>query len=66
MTKIEEIYEYVLPEMEAHDIEDTPENRYAFLLGLQAAWREDESFSIEKLAYQIELIIEIMRLSRLI
>ena len=34
MTKIEEIYEAVLPEMDANKIEDTTENRLIFLEGL--------------------------------
>lgn len=59
MTRIEEIYETVLPEMEANGIEDTIENRIVFLQGLYDGWKEDEDRCIEKTLYQIALISEI-------
>jgi hypothetical protein len=60
MTKTEEIYEFVLQEMEANDIEDTIENRLAFLEGIREAWSEDSDASVEKALYQIALNSEIM------
>lgn len=62
MTRIEEIYSFVLPEMKANEIEDTIENRIVFLEGLQDGWREDESTSIEKTFYQMALSGEIFSL----
>lgn len=62
MTKIEEIYEFVLPEMESLKIEDTTENRISFLMGLSDAWKEDTDRCIEKTLYQLALIGELNRL----
>ncbi len=62
MTRVEEIYEAVLPEMAAHDIEDTIENRITFLTGLQDAWKEDPEVSFEKTLYMIALSGEIFNL----
>jgi len=59
MTRIEEILTFVSAEMEAHDIEDTVENRLAFLEGVQKAWNEDEEVNIEKTFYQLALMGEI-------
>lgn len=59
MTKIEEINARMLEEFKAHDIEDTMENRYSFLQGLQEAWNEDPDTSIEKSLYQIALSVEL-------
>ncbi len=59
MTRIEEIYESVLPEMEAHEIEDTVPNRITFLTGLYDGWREDSDHSFEKTLYMIALRTEI-------
>lgn len=59
MTRIEEIYATVLPEMDTNDIEDTVENRIVFLTGLQDAWKEDTDISVEKSMYQVALSTEI-------
>jgi len=50
------INDAVIAEMAANDIEDTPENRYSFLQGLQEGWNEDPDTSIEKSLYQIALM----------
>jgi hypothetical protein len=62
MTRIEEIYAAVLPEMEANGIEDTTENRIVFLQGLYDGWKEDEDTSIEKTFYMLALHSEIFGL----
>jgi len=62
MTRIEEIYEFVLPEMASNGIEDTTENRLAFLEGLRDGWKEDPDKSIEKTFYQLALNGEIFGL----
>ena len=59
MTKIEEINVKMLEEFKVQDIEDTSENRYYFLQGLQEAWNEDPETSTEKSLYQIALSIEL-------
>ncbi len=59
MTRIEEIYESVLPEMMDHDIEDTVDNRITFLTGLYDAWKEDSDRSVEKTLYMTALNSEI-------
>lgn len=61
-TRMEEIYETVLPEMAANDIEDTTENRIAFLTGLYDGWKEDPETSLEKTFYMMALNSEIMSL----
>lgn len=58
--KVQEIYDFVLPEMEANDIEDTTLNRYLFLTGVRDAWYEDEESSFEKTLYLIAINGEIM------
>lgn len=63
MTKLEEIYVAVLPEMAAHNIEDTPQNRLQFLTGIRDAWLEDGSVSFVKWLYLITIGNEIIRLS---
>lgn len=62
MTRIEEIYAEVLPMMKEHEIEDTTENRVAFLQGLYDAWKEDEETNLEKTFYMLSLHSEIMLL----
>jgi hypothetical protein len=59
MTRIEEIYEFVLPEMKANDIEDTTFNRMLFLEGLRDGWKEDSETSLEKSLYMIAINGEI-------
>lgn len=59
---IEEIYAAVLPEMELRGIEDTPENRRDFLIGLRNGWMEDEDRSMEKALYLLAVNNEIFRL----
>jgi hypothetical protein len=61
-TKVEEIYESVLPEMAKNDIEDTVENRISFLQGLQDAWAEDSDDSLEKALWQVALAGELLSL----
>lgn len=59
MTRIEEIYEAVLPEMKANGIEDTPANRHDVLKGLLAGWMEDSSDDcIEKTFYKMAVTLE--------
>lgn len=58
-TRMEEIYEAVLPEMAAHDIEDTTSNRIEFLTGLYDGWNEEPNKSIEQILYMIALSAEI-------
>ncbi len=62
MTRTEEIYESVLPEMKAHDIEDTVDNRITFLTGLYDVWKEDSDRSVEKTLYMLALTEELSRL----
>ncbi len=62
MTRIEEIYETVLPEMKAQNIEDTTEHRLWFLQGLKDGWLEDEDTSVEKSFYVLAVTLEILRL----
>ncbi len=59
MTRIEEIYEFMLPEMKKNNIEDTTENRLLFLQGLQDAWNEDPEASLEKVFYKLAVQSEI-------
>lgn len=61
-TRIEEIYETVLPEMEANGFEDTPVNRYWMLAGLRDAWNEDPETSFEKSLYVFAITMELMLL----
>jgi hypothetical protein len=63
MTKIEEIYETVLPEMAYRGIEDTLANRFSFLAGMQEAWLEDPEWNAAKAAYCIAVHTEIVRLN---
>ena len=63
MSKIDEIYEAILPEMAAHDLEDTTEHRLWFLEGLRDGWREDDSDAcIEKGLYVMTVTLEMMSL----
>lgn len=62
MGMIDEIYEHVLPEMKTNGIEDTVENRIAFLEGMNDAWREDTSFNVMKPFYILAVALEIQRL----
>ena len=63
MSKIDEIYANVLPEMAAQGIEDTTANRLAFLQGVRDAWMEDDSKSFEKSLYMMAISTEIFKLS---
>lgn len=63
MTRIDTINEFMLKTMEEEEIEDTIENRIAFLTGLGDAWREDTDTSIEKTLYQVALMSEITSLN---
>jgi hypothetical protein len=66
-TKIEQIYEAVLPELAAAGFEDTLLNRYHALQGLREAWREDVETDpdvvFEKVLWMIALDGEILILS---
>jgi hypothetical protein len=62
MTKVEEIYEAVLPELASHGIEDTTQNRLWALEGLRDAWNEDSESSFEKSMWQLALMGEIWSL----
>jgi hypothetical protein len=61
-TYMQEIYDTVLPDMAAHDIEDTIPNRIAYLSGLQDAWNEDTTKSPEKSMYTMALAFELLNL----
>lgn len=61
-SKIDEIYAAVLPEMAEKGIEDTLENRHAFLTGLKDGWLEDEEESLEKSLYVLSITMEIAML----
>lgn len=61
--EIAEINDAMLPEFTSRGIEDTPDNRVAFLEGLRQAWIEDTSKSPEKVQYQRALQFEINRLN---
>lgn len=60
MSKITEIYAVVLPEMAAHGIEDTLENRLSLLTGLRDGWLEDKGSSVEKAIYVLAVTNEII------
>ena len=62
MTRIEEIYKFVLQEMKDNNIDDTPQNRVEFLQGLHDSWEEDEEVNLEKTFYMLALQTEIFRL----
>jgi len=62
MTRIEEIYENVLPVMKDNNIEDTPQHRLWALQGLLAGWKEDVDDSVEKSLYMAALTGELFRL----
>jgi len=64
MTKIEEIYKVVLPEMEEAGLEDTLANRYAFLKIVRESWPE-QPFTPERALYYWELDREIYRLNKM-
>lgn len=57
---LKEIYDVVLVEMADKNIEDTTENRLAFLTGLSDEWAADETVSFSKPLYQIVLSTEIL------
>lgn len=64
LTRIEEIYAFVLPELASNQIEDTTANRLSALQGLMDGWKElqeDISIeqSIEKSLYMLALSTEI-------
>lgn len=63
-SKIEEIYEFVLPEMKAQGIEDTTIHRIWFLEGLRDGWKEDvEDDNPDKVFYMVAINSEIFRLN---
>lgn len=62
-TEIAEITSRMLLEFTIYRIEDTLDNRVAFLEGLRQAWIEDTSKSPEKVQYQRALQFEINRIN---
>ena len=60
-TRGEIIEEAMVQEMTEQGIDDTPENRLAFLTGLQEGWREDPSTSLEKSMYLVTISLMITR-----
>ena len=67
MTRIEEIYAELLPELERNNIEDTPLHRMWALEGLRDGWKEDKeeldlATSVEKTMYILAATTEMMRL----
>jgi hypothetical protein len=61
-TKIEEIYDAVLPHLAANGFEDTTENRFYALTGLKDGWLEDEDRSLEKSFYLLAVTGELLML----
>jgi hypothetical protein len=61
-SKIEEVYEMLLPELAENGIEDTPEHRLWGLEGIYDAWREDDTVSFEKTMWMLAVHTEIMSL----
>lgn len=59
---IDVVYAGVLPEMKKNNIEDTTENRLAFLQGLLDAWEEDPERSVEKSIFMLAVQSEIQLL----
>lgn len=59
-TKIEEIYDAVLPHLAANGIEDTTENRFYALTGIRQAWLEDKDESLEKQLYLMAVTSELL------
>jgi hypothetical protein len=60
MSKIEEIYTFILPELASKGIDDTPQHCLWALEGLRDAWKKDSDISLEKTLYQIALNGEIL------
>jgi hypothetical protein len=58
--RVDEINDFMLDAFKEENIEDTTENRLAFLEAVQEAWREDDGDSLEKSLYQVALSGEIM------
>ena len=64
-TKIEQIYDVLLPEIEALGVEITDDVRLAALQGLRDGWLEDkdeDDYKTDKIFWVIAANIEIMRL----
>ena len=59
---IQDIYDEALPEMAKNGIEDTPENRIAFLTGMMEAWEEDPAENPLKTMWVFALSVELTRL----
>lgn len=55
MTKIEKIEEFVLATMKDFNIEDTTENRLAFLKEMQEVWDSSDVVEIETTFYKLAL-----------
>lgn len=63
MSRIEKIYEVVLPMMYAEEVEDTLENRLKYLIDLRDLWLEDDVHSFGKLKYILTINLEISGLA---
>ena len=63
MTRIENILEAAVAEMESLEIEDTTENRRSFLAGMRDEWLESSDRSFEMIMYLRAIDLEIRRLS---
>jgi hypothetical protein len=61
--KIQEVYDFIIPEMAAAGFEDTPENREQCLRGLRDGWVEDHSDDCpEKSEWVFAVSMEIFKL----
>jgi hypothetical protein len=60
LSKIDEIYDAILPEIEKAGYEDTTENRIQALTGLRDAWMED--FELEAVLWIMAVNSEIFKL----
>jgi hypothetical protein len=59
MSHIQEVYDFVLPELAANGFDDTVENRVYALQGLLDAWTEDPERSFAKQMYMHAVSFEI-------
>lgn len=61
MTRIEQIYAVVLPEMAAHGISDTTSNRIAVLTQVYEDW-SCNSYDLDREYYRVAIALEILAL----
>lgn len=62
MSHIQEVYDFILPDLAAHGFEDTIENRIYALQGLLDAWTEDPERNFAKEMYMLAVSFEISML----